>query len=99
MTIRTQSSLSKEGKDDTRMKADKFTLLHWIKRKWKKIRIRFRLMHLDSLWLFYGGDSYELFPPSFYYTHSAEEIAELTEKNLSELRRIAQQYKTQNHLK
>ena len=81
------------------MKADKFMLLHLIKKLWGRIGIRLRLIYLDSLWQFYGGNSYELFPPSFYYTHSPKEIAELTEKNLSELRRLAQQYNEQNHLK
>ena len=62
----------------------------------KKIRFRIRLMRMDSLWRYYGGSAYDLFPPSFYYTHSREEIKRITEAELAELRQMIKDYQTKN---
>lgn len=62
----------------------------------KKIRFRIKLMRLDSRWHNYGGSSYELFPPSFYYTHSGEEIQRITEEELTALRQMIKEYQTRN---
>ncbi|MBR1855010.1 MAG: hypothetical protein IJ794_18030 [Lachnospiraceae bacterium] len=67
-------------------------LLHML----KKIRFRIKLMRLDSKWHYYGGSSYELFPPSFYYTHSREEIQRITEEELAALRQMIKEYQTRN---
>lgn len=39
-----------------------------------RIKFRMKLWKMDSLWRFTGGPANSLFPPSFYYTHTEEEI-------------------------
>lgn len=38
------------------------------------IKYRMKLWKIDDLWRFADGPSNSLFPPSFYYTHTEEEI-------------------------
>ena len=51
-----------------------------------KIRFRIKLKRMDDWWYYTGGHHYGLFPPSFYYTHSEEEIKRITEETLARLR-------------
>ena len=39
-----------------------------------KIWLRLVLKELDEWWRYTGGESWQLFPPSFYLTHSKKEI-------------------------
>ena len=39
-----------------------------------EVKDRHRLKKMDDWWYFMGGNCFGLFPPSFYYTHSEEEI-------------------------
>ena len=44
-------------------------------KKWiEKKRWELKLKNMDFIWALYGGYSWQLFPPSFYYKHSPEEI-------------------------
>lgn len=43
--------------------------------KWKR-----ELKRMDFWWSFYGMSSWSFFPPSFYYTHTEEEIHFETKK-------------------
>ena len=62
-------------------------------KKWiKKIWYRHKLRRMDRQWHMQGGASYQLFPPSFYYTHSEEEIKEITERELAYLRKMVAEY-------
>ncbi len=49
-----------------------------------KIQFQITLQKMDFEWQYYGRQCWQLFPPSFYYTHTKEEIqsivAELKEK-------------------
>ncbi len=45
-----------------------------LKKLVQKIMFRIKLWQMDDLWYYIGGYSWELFPPSFYYTHTEEEI-------------------------
>lgn len=65
----------------------------------KKIIFRIKLIHMDSRWRFYGGSSYDLFPPSFYYTHTEEEIKRITEKELAALHQMIEDFQKQDHRK
>lgn len=73
--------------------------LDFLKKIVQKIRFHIKMMRLDSIWRRYGGGAYSLFPPSFYYRHNRKEIIRLTEKELSRLRKMIQEYKRQNGLK
>ncbi|MBP3204994.1 MAG: hypothetical protein J6M66_06195 [Lachnospiraceae bacterium] len=65
----------------------------------KKIIFRIKLIHMDSRWRFYGGSSYDLFPPSFYYTHTEEEIKRITAKELAALHQMIEEFQKQDHRK
>ncbi len=62
-------------------------------KKWiRKIWCWHKLRCMDRRWRMQGGASYQLFPPSFYYIHSAEEIKDITEKKLTDLRKQIKEY-------
>ena len=75
---------SEQGKE--RMTANKFVKL--LKDTIYKTQFRIKLKRLDDWWYFTGESSWQLFPPSFYYTHSAEEIKHITDETLARLRTI-----------
>lgn len=45
-----------------------------------KVWFRIKLWEMDDWWYCTGGSCYGLFPPSFYYTHSEEEIDRIMEE-------------------
>lgn len=47
-----------------------------------KIRFRNELRRMDTLWWLMGGNCFGIFPPSFYYTHTEEEIKQAKEEIL-----------------
>lgn len=49
------------------------------------IKYRMRLWKMDSMWRFTGGPANSLFPPSFYYTHTEEEINKAVDEALRPL--------------
>lgn len=58
----------------------------------RKSRFRTKLRRMDDWWYLIGGCCFELFPPSFYYTHMEEEIKRITEEELDILRAIRDKY-------
>ena len=48
--------------------------MKWLKKWIEKRRWKLKLERMDFIWYFYGGSSWQLFPPSYYYTHSPEEV-------------------------
>jgi hypothetical protein len=48
---------------------------------------------MDMQWSLHGGNCFELFPPSFYYTHTQEEIDRITEEKLAELTQMVEDLK------
>ena len=44
----------------------------------KKTIFYIKLKQMDAEWYNRGGSCWELFPPSFYYTHTEEEIKRIT---------------------
>ena len=48
-----------------------------------KIKFRHKLKKMDDWWYFMGGNCFGLFPPSFYYTHSEEEIKRIRDETLA----------------
>lgn len=52
------------------------------------IKGRMKLWKMDSMWRFTGGPANSLFPPSFYYTHTEEEINKAVDEALRPLEEI-----------
>ncbi len=46
----------------------------------ERIKFRNKLRRMDDEWFFRGGSCWELFPPSFYYTHTKQEIKRIKEE-------------------
>lgn len=44
------------------------------------------------MWYLMGGSCFGLFPPSFYYTHTEEEIKQITEETLGNLYDMIAEY-------
>lgn len=63
-----------------------------------KIRFRMKLKQMDDRWYFMGGNCFDLFPPSFYYTHTEEEIKRITEETMAELQALFDKYIAENNL-
>lgn len=53
-----------------------------------KIMFRIKLQEMDSMWELMGGSCWGLFPPSFYYTHTEEEIERITKETIERLREM-----------
>ena len=64
----------------------------------QKIRFRMKLRQMDYWWYFIGGNNWQLFPPSFYYTHTEEEIKRITGEELDKLRAIRDRFITEHDL-
>lgn len=49
---------------------------------------RIKLWEMDRLWESMGGNCWGLFPPSFYYTHTEEEIERITKGTLERCQKM-----------
>ena len=49
---------------------------------------RIKLWEMDDLWHYTGGSCFGLFPPSFYYTHSEEEIDRIMEETRARIQAL-----------
>ena len=56
------------------------------KRIIEKVKFRIKLKRMDDWWYYIGGSCFGLFPPSFYYTHTEEEVRRITDETLERLR-------------
>lgn len=52
----------------------------------EKVKFRTKLKRMDDWWNYTGGSCFGLFPPSFYYTHTEEEVRRITDETLERLR-------------
>ena len=43
---------------------------------------------MDTLWDYMGCRCWSMFPPSFYYTHTEEEIEQITKEVIEECKKI-----------
>lgn len=64
-----------------------------IKGIYKRIAFRRKLKRMDDLWYMYGGSCFGLFPPSFYYTHTEEEVKRIAEGEIASLKALIEQSK------
>lgn len=56
-----------------------------IKKLIDKIVFRIKLQHMDDMWYLLGGSCWGLFPPSFYYIHTEDEIKRIEEETIKKL--------------
>lgn len=63
-----------------------------IRRIWNKIKFEWDMWRMDSLWRFYEGNRWALFPPSFYYRHTPEEAERIIEETETELQAVIDKY-------
>lgn len=63
-------------------------LTHTIKAKIDKIRFKMKLKRMDRAYYIFGWSCFGLFPPSFYYTHTPEEIEEITNRELEKIKQM-----------
>lgn len=54
----------------------------------RKIMFQIKLWEMDRRWYFFGGSCWQLFPPSFYYTHTEEEIKQITKETVEKLTKM-----------
>ena len=57
----------------------------------EKVKFRIKLKRMDDWWYYRGGGCFELFPPSFYYTHTEEEVRRITDETLESLRSMVKE--------
>lgn len=58
-------------------------IYRYIEKMIDKVTFKIKLREMDSLWELMGGSCWGLFPPSFYYTHTKEEIEQITKEEFS----------------
>lgn len=54
----------------------------------RKTVFRMKLQEMDRMWEFMGGSCWGLFPPSFYYTHTEEEIERIKKETIERLQQM-----------
>lgn len=59
----------------------------------QKILLRRKLRQMDKWWYDMGGNSWGLFPPSFYYTHTEEEIERIATETVAEIQELINRLK------
>lgn len=64
-----------------------------IKEICKKIKFYVKLKRMDERWYMLNGGCFGLFPPSFYYTHTEDEIKRITAAEIAKLKAILEEYK------
>ena len=63
-----------------------------LKKETHEVMFQIKLWKMDSWWGFIGGSCWRLFPPSFYYTHTEEEIEQITKETVERLTKIIDQF-------
>lgn len=56
-----------------------------------KIMFRIKLEQMDDWWYYTGGNCWGLFPPSFYYKHTEEEVERITKETKARIQALIDQ--------
>jgi hypothetical protein len=64
----------------------------------KKIRFRLKLWEMDDMWRYTGGGCFGDYPPSFYYTHTPEEVRRIKQEEIARLRSMLDKFCEENGL-
>lgn len=67
-------------------------LIKKIIKLYKNFIFKQKLREMDKWWDFMGGNCFGLFPPSFYYTHTEEEIEQITAETTDRLYAKIEEY-------
>ena len=59
-----------------------------MRRLFKKILFHIKLWDMNRQWRMMGGNCFALFPPSFYYTHTPEEIERIKWEQIEGIKKI-----------
>lgn len=65
------------------------SMKNWI----QKLCYKRKLREMDEMWRLMGGSSWGLFPPSFYLTHSPEEVQRRKKEELDKLKAMLEEFK------
>ncbi|MDO4286384.1 MAG: hypothetical protein Q4C40_01505 [Eubacteriales bacterium] len=57
------------------------------------IRFKIKLDRMDRAYYMFGWSCFGLFPPSFYYTHTPEEVEEITNRELEKIKQMLDEMK------
>ena len=60
---------------------------------YKSLKFKAQMRRLDKMWYFLGGNCFGIFPPSFYYTHTEQEIEQQKKETIEKLKAILNAYK------
>lgn len=63
-----------------------------LKKMIDKVTFKIKLREMDSLWELMGGSCWGLFPPSFYYTHTKEEIEQITKETIESCQKMIDEF-------
>lgn len=63
-----------------------------LKKIYDKIIFKIKLREMDYWWMYLGCNCWQLFPPSFYYTHTEEEIERITEETIESCRKMLDEF-------
>ena len=70
--------------------AEKF--IGTLKKMIDNVTSKIKLREMDSLWELMGGSCWGLFPPSFYYTHTKEEIEQITKETIESYQKMIDEF-------
>jgi hypothetical protein len=57
-----------------------------------KIMFKIELREMDNWWEYLGCNCWQLFPPSFYYTHTEKEIEQITEETIESYKKMLDKF-------
>lgn len=63
-----------------------------LKKMIDKVTFQIKLREMDSLWELMGGSCWGLFPPSFYCTHTKEEIEQITKETIESCKKMIDEF-------
>lgn len=63
-----------------------------LKKMIDKVTFKIKLREMDSMWELMGGSCWGLFPPSFYYTHTKEEIEQITKETIESCQKMIDEF-------
>jgi hypothetical protein len=64
----------------------------------KRIRFRMKLWAMDDMWRYTGGGCFGDYPPSFYYTHTPEEVKRIKQEEITRLKAMLDEFCEENGL-
>lgn len=70
-------------------------IVKFITKIYKLLKLKAQMRRMDKMWYFFGGNCFGIFTPSFYYTHTQEEIEQKKKETIVKLKEILIAYEDQ----